>query len=118
MSDEKNTASAACEGDCGSCMSDCETVKFDKAHHRISITRDDGVELECEVVNVFQAKDQKYIVLLPLIDMDGGCYLFRFFQEKNEQPRLDNIEDPAEYDFAANVYANLLEQLDNEQKNN
>ena len=53
----------SCSGDCDSCGSTCST--FDPEKNTMTITTDDDQELECLVINIFQAKDQKYIVLLP-----------------------------------------------------
>ena len=42
---------------------------------------------------------------------DGEGWLFRFFQDKGDNPRLENIEDPDEYDFAAAVFENLMNNV-------
>ena len=110
MSDNYTT-SAKCSGDCDSCGEDCGPV-YDPNSHTITLTMEDDREVECAVLNIFQAGTQKYIVLLPLDgSSDGEAYLFRFSQEKGGNPMLDNIESPEEYQFAATVYDNLMTEL-------
>lgn len=107
MSEELRN-SDACSGDCAGCGGDC--TSFDSEKQTITLTLDDDSQLECRVINIFQAKEQKYIVLLPLDSTDGEGYLFRFFQEEGGNPRLENIDDEDEYSFAADVFENLMSQ--------
>ena len=105
-----------CSGDCDSCGSSCST--FDPKKNTMTITTDDDEELECQVINIFQAKEQKYIVLLPTNSEDGEGWLFRFYQDKGDNPRLENIEDPKEYEFAAAVFENLMNNVHFEENGN
>lgn len=108
---EEYTKSAKCSGDCDSCGEDCAPA-YDPTKHTITLTMDDNREVECAVLNIFQAREQKYIVLLPLDgSSDGEAYLFRFSQEEGGNPQLDNIESSDEYQFAAQVYDNLMTEL-------
>ena len=103
---------ADCSGDCDSCGSNCSS--FDPEKGTMTVTTDDDVDVVCRVIQIFQAKEQKYIVLLPEGSEEG--WLFRFFQDKGDNPRLENIEDSREYEFAAAVFENLMNNVHFEEK--
>lgn len=47
----------------------------------VTLTLDDGTELECVVLTIFEAGDREYIALLPLDGReaeDGEVYLYRY----------------------------------------
>ena len=47
----------------------------------VTLTLDDGTELECVVLTIFEAADKEYIALLPLDGNeaeDGEVYLYRY----------------------------------------
>lgn len=103
-----------CSGNCDSCGSDCSS--YDPEKGTMTITTDDDEEVVCRVIQIFQAKEQKYIVLLPENSEDGEGWLFRFYQEKGDNPRLENIEDSREYEFAAAVFEHLMNTVNFEEK--
>ena len=70
----------------------------------VCITLDDGTEIECEIVTIFESEGTDYIALLPLDDngesQDGEVYLYRFSEEDGE-PQLGYIDDDDEYAAAS-----------------
>lgn len=69
----------------------------------VTLTLDDGKELECVVLTIFPAGDKEYIALLPMEDAndesdEGEVYLYRYSEDENGQPNLENIEDDDEYE--------------------
>lgn len=104
MSDFEN-----CGGDCGSCGSTCITPEGGAS---VTLTLDDGSELECAILTIFPAGDREYIALLPLNENgqneDGEVFLYRF-SEENGEPQLDNIEDDEEYEIVADAFDELLD---------
>lgn len=109
MSDKNN---ASCNGSCDDC---CETCNQDLTNPdaTITLTLDDDTELECAVLTIFPAGDNKYIALLPLDEngdnSDGEVFLYRFSQEEGMQPELENIIDDDEYETAADAFDELLD---------
>ena len=107
MSDFEN-----CGGDCGSCGSGCISPDGDA---RVTLTLDDGSELECAILTIFPAGDKEYIALLPLNENgqneDGEVFLYRFTEE-NGTPQLDNIEDDEEYEIVADAFDELLDSME------
>ena len=61
----------------------------------VTLTLDDDSEIECVVLNIFSAGDREYIALLPMEGAEseeGEVYLYRYSEDENGQPNLENIE--------------------------
>ena len=94
-----------CNGDCSSCGGDGVTV---------TLTLDDDSTVECAIVGIFDAGEKEYIALLPLDENgqneDGEVYLYRYSEDENGQPNLENIEDDDEYEIVADAFDELLDE--------
>ncbi len=80
----------------------------------ITLTLDDGEEVECSVLTVFTAEEngQDYIALLPVTedeDEASEVYLYRFSVDEDDNPILDNIDDDEEYEIASDAFDELLD---------
>ena len=78
----------------------------------VTLTLDDGTELECVVLTIFEAGDRDYIALLPLDGReaeDGEVYLYRYVEDVNGTPDLENIESDEEYEIVADAFDELLD---------
>lgn len=78
----------------------------------VTLTLDDGAEVECGIVAVFPVGDNDYIALLPLNDdtaVEGEVYLYRYFEDENGEPSLDNIIDDDEYEAVADAFDELMD---------
>ena len=81
----------------------------------VTLTLDDGKELECVVLTIFPEGDKEYIALLPMEDANdesdqGEVYLYRYSEDENGQPNLENIEDDDEYEIVADAFDELLDE--------
>ena len=79
----------------------------------VTLTLDDGRELECVVLTIFPAGETEYIALLPMDDEDseeGEVYLYRYTEDENGEPNLENIEDDDEYEIVADAFDELLDE--------
>lgn len=79
----------------------------------VTLTLDDGRELECVVLTIFPAGDKEYIALLPMEDEEteeGEVYLYRYTEDENGQPNLENIEDDEEYEIVADAFDEFLDE--------
>ena len=68
----------------------------------VTLNLDDGSEVTCEILTIFDLNDQDYIVLLPLDENgeeneEGEVYIYRYFEDETVAPSLDNIESDEEY---------------------
>ena len=81
----------------------------------VTLTLDNGEELECEVVSIFEAGDREYISLLPLggeEEENGEVFIYRFKLSEDGEPDLENIEDDAEYEMAADAFDEALDKME------
>lgn len=79
----------------------------------VTLTMDDGSEVECVVLTIFEAGERDYIALLPMDGAEaeeGEVYLYRYYEPEGEEPTLDNIEDDEEYEIVAEAFDELLDE--------
>ena len=78
----------------------------------VTLTLDDGSELECVVLTIFEAGNRDYIALLPSEGIEaeeGEVYLYRYSEDTDGNPNLDNIEDDEEYEIVSDAFDELLD---------
>lgn len=78
----------------------------------VTLTLDDGSELECVVLTIFEAGEHDYIALLPIEGIEseeGEVYLYRYSEDAEGNPSLDNIQDDEEYDIVAEAFDAMLD---------
>lgn len=81
----------------------------------VTLTLDDGTELECVVLTIFEAGEKEYIALLPLDGReaeDGEVYLYRYVEAINGNPDLENIDSDEEYEIVADAFDELLDSAE------
>ena len=81
----------------------------------ITLTLDDDTELECSIISIFsvEGKAQQYIALLPLdeegeIPEESEVLIYRFIDNGDNEPTLENIEDDDEFEMAADAFDEIL----------
>lgn len=103
-----------CNGDCDHCSDDCDVNGA-----TVTLTLDDDTVVECAVLTVFPAGGKEYIALLPLNEdgdnEDGEVYIYRFKEEGEDGPTLENIEDDDEYEMAADAFDEMLDAAEFEE---
>ena len=78
----------------------------------VTLTLDDGSQLECVILTIFEAGGRDYIALLPMEGEDadeGEVYLYRY-TEIDGNPDLQNIEGDEEYEIVADAFDELLDE--------
>ena len=81
----------------------------------VTLTLDDDTTLECIVINIFQAGDKEYIALLPMegeAAEDGEVYLYRYSEDEDGQPNLENIEDDEESEIVSDAFDEMLDSAE------
>ena len=81
----------------------------------VTLTLDDGTELECVVLTIFEAGEKEYIARLPLDGReaeDGEVYLYRYVEDINGNPDLENIDSDEEYEIVADAFDELLDSAE------
>lgn len=83
----------------------------------VTLTLENNEELECAVLNIFEAEEKEYIALLPLDEngdnTDGQIYLYRFIDNgEEEEPGLENIEEDEEFDRVSAIFNEWMDTQD------
>ena len=89
-----------------------EEMDLEQEERTVTLTLDDGSEVECVVLTIFEAGDRDYIALLPTEGAEadeGEVYLYRYEEDADGNPSLDNIEDDDEYEVVADAFDELLD---------
>lgn len=79
----------------------------------ISLTDEEGVERDFEIITVLKVEDTEYAVLY---DIEAGeedsAVVFRIGQDETGSDILEVVEDDAEFDKVAEVYQEWLDTQD------
>ena len=89
-----------------------EEMDLEQEEMTVTLTLDDGSEVECVVLTIFEAGDRDYIALLPTEGAEadeGEVSLYRYEEDADGNPSLDNIEDDDEYEVVADAFDELLD---------
>ena len=82
----------------------------------VTLTLENNEELECAVLNIFEAEEKEYIALLPTEGIEaeeGTVYLYRFIDNgEEEEPGLENIEEDEEFDRVSAIFNEWLDTQD------
>ena len=86
--------------------------EYDEA--TVSMTLEDGTELECDVIAIFPVNGQDYIALLPNKHVEGyeddEVFLYRYKELEGEDIDLSQIESEDEYEAVADAFDELLDE--------
>lgn len=78
----------------------------------VTLSLDDGSEVECFVVTIFEAGGRDYIALLPTEgeeSEEGEVYLYRYAEDAEGNPDLSNIDTDEEYEIVADAFDEWLD---------
>lgn len=92
---------------------DCGCNADEQEEMTVTLTLDDDTEVECVVLTIFTAGEKDYIALLPIEGQEaeeGEVFLYRYSEDKDGQPNLENIEDDDEYEIVADAFDELLDE--------
>lgn len=89
-----------------------ENEEFDEP--TVSMTLEDGTELECDVIAIFPVDDRDYIALLPNKPVDGyeenEVFLYRYAELEGDDIELTQIDTEEEYEAVADAFDELLDE--------
>ena len=79
----------------------------------MTLSFDDGAEIECAVIAVFPVGERNYIALLPFEDQgvdEDEVYIYRFIGAENaEDVQLEDIETDEEWEMVSDAFDELLD---------
>ena len=84
----------------------------------VTLSLDDGVEVECVIIRRFTAGDNNYIALLPISDpyVDSDeVFLYRYTISENNEPILENIISDEEYELVSDAFDEELDAMEYEE---
>ena len=83
-------------------------------HDSITLSLDDGTELNCVVLDIFTVDNKEYIALQPEEgeEEDDNVFLYRYIEEEDGEPQLLNIEDDDEFEAVADAFEELLDSAE------
>ena len=78
---------------------------------------DDGSSMECQILTIFEADGRDYIALLPVDEdeqpnEDGEVFIYRYSEDAEGNPSLENIEDDEEYEVVSDRFDELLDEAE------
>ena len=85
---------------------------------RVTLTLEDNLEVECKILTIFDLEDQSYIVLMPEEDEEDDdeeeteVFIYRYFEDEDGNPSLEDIEDEDEYDAVTDRFEELLDEAE------
>ena len=91
----------------------------DDADICVTLDLDDGTQVECEILTIFDVGEQDYIALLPLDEKgepneEGEVFIYRYSEDSEGNPNLENIQDDDEYEAVSDRFDELLDEADYE----
>lgn len=77
----------------------------------IGIPLEDGTELNCIVIDIFDVEGEKYIALIPEDEIeDGDVILFKYAELSDEEVELTEIEEDEEFAKVSEAFSKLNDE--------
>ena len=99
-------------------MSDNTDYNNNSEYSTVTLSLDDGSEVECAVIRTFPAGDKNYIALLTISDIDedeSEVYLYRYSISADNEPVLENIDSDEEYEIVSDAFDEELDAMEYEE---
>lgn len=75
----------------------------------LTLEFDDGAEIECEIMGVFDFNGKEYIALIPDDDSDD-VYIYGYKEVGEDEFELVDIEDDAEFEAVVAEFDKIMEE--------
>ena len=82
---------------------------FDPQEMFVTLDLDDGSQLECQILTIFDVDNQNYTALVP-VDNDEEVIFYRYFEDEEGNPSLENIDSDDEFDAVSDRFDELLDE--------
>ena len=96
---------------CAVCGRVKEECICDEDADYLTLEFDDGMEVECEIMGVFECDGKEYIALLPE-DGTDDVYLYGYKEVDDDDFELIDIEDDAEFEKVVAEFDKVVAELD------
>ena len=109
MAEEREHKNNAPEG--GARTEGCSFIDTDK--ESLTLTYEDGRDVRCTIVRIFQTPAQKYIVLIPEDgSTKGTAYLYHVDTDDEGAPVVTQSESEDEYREASEIFEAMTKNID------
>lgn len=74
----------------------------------------DNKDVECRILTIYEVDEQNYIALMPLDENDndtGDIYVYRYSEDENGIPSVENILDDDEYEAAIDRFDEMQDEI-------
>lgn len=110
MSEDKDLCNCGC--DCG-CDDGCDDGCDCHDDDIMTLTLEDGTEIECAVIAVFPVEEKEYIALLPLENQEEGeVFLYGYEEDEDGSFELISIESDEEYETVTKAFDEILDEAE------
>ena len=92
-----------------------EHCNHEHDHDTVTLTLDDGEELECPIIDIFVVNEQEYIALLH--PEDETALLYRFHENDDETIDLEPLEDDEEFEKVSKIFLDRGDEFDEDEDN-
>lgn len=102
-------------------MKDIRSLLVNEDEPTVILNLEDGTDLECAVLTIFEVDQKEYMALYPLDgEDDGDILLYRYKKiegasEEEEELDLTYIEDDEEYERVSDYFDMLLDEAEYEE---
>ena len=97
-------------------MSDFDETLNEEELNIITLTDEDGTDKDFEFLDLIDLDDKEYVVLLPVEsedeNADGEVYIYRYSEDEDGNPSLDNIDSDEEYEVVSDRFDELLDEAE------
>ena len=76
----------------------------------VTIQDEDGTDLECDVILIFEMDGQDYVALTPSSGEPEEVYLFRCTYDGGENMEIEDIDDEDEYNNVVETFDTIMEE--------
>ena len=85
---------------------------YDDDQATVTIKLDDGSEIECVVLTIFEAGNdgQEYVAVMPEGEDDDTEVFFYRYYEENGEPKIDNIVSDDEFEIVSEAFDEILDE--------
>jgi uncharacterized protein YrzB (UPF0473 family) len=112
MNEDKELHDCEC-GDEEGCGCGCGCGDHDHEEEIMTITLEDGKEVDCAIIAIFPVEEKEYIALLPLENQeDGEVYLYGFEEYEDGTFELLSIESDEEYEKVTKAFDEILDEAE------
>lgn len=87
----------------------CDCGCEEETEEMITLEFDDGTEVKCSIMGVFEALEREYIALVPYDD-SGDVYIYRYKEIDEETFDIEDIDDDDEFNEVVIEFDKIVEE--------